>query len=114
MQIPADVHEPANEDGSVSRMSDSMTKISMLEDQFIDLETHVTDAIQELKDQQKRQQDSVDSLIAFLRNQSIFTNPNAPSSFTAGSQSTASSDQANHLSQMPQTSGSTRAAGTGS
>ena len=36
--IPSAVHEDAYEDGSVSRMSDSMTKISMLEDQFTDLE----------------------------------------------------------------------------
>ncbi len=113
-QIPSAVHD-VNEDGSVSRMSDSMIKISMLEDQFMDLESHVTEAIQELKDQQKRQQDSVDSLIAFLRNQAIFTNPNAtPSTLPAGSQTTTSSDQANHPVQMTQAGGSHGAAGTGS
>jgi hypothetical protein len=52
-QIPSVVHENVNEDGSVSRMSDSMTKNSMLEDQLTDLESHVMEAIQELKDQQK-------------------------------------------------------------
>jgi hypothetical protein len=113
--IPSAVHEDSNEDGSVSRMSDSMTKISMLEDQFSDLETHVTEAIQELREQQKRQQDSVDSLIAFLRNQAIFTTPMATPSITpAGSQLTASSDQVNLPVQMPHAGGSQGAAGNGS
>jgi hypothetical protein len=47
--IPSTVHESGNEDDSVSRMSNSMTKFSILKDQFIDLETHVTDAIQKLR-----------------------------------------------------------------
>ncbi len=81
----------------------------------MDLESHVTEAIQELKDQQKRQQDSVDSLITFLRNQAIFNNPNTtPSTLPAGSQTTTSSDQANHPVQMTQAGGSHGAAGTGS
>jgi hypothetical protein len=75
--------------------------------------THETYAIQELKDQHKCQQESIDYLIAFLCNQTIFINPNAPSSFTAGSQSTTSSDQASQPFQMPQTGSSQRAACTG-
>jgi hypothetical protein len=57
----------------------------------------------------------VDSLIAFLRNQAIFTTPMATPSITpAGSQLTASSDQANLPVQMPHAGGSQEVAGNDS
>ncbi len=57
----------------------------------------------------------MDSLIAFLRNQAIFTTPMATPSITpAGSQLTASSDQANLPVQMPHAGGSQEVAGNDS
>jgi hypothetical protein len=96
----------------VSRMSDSQTKISRLEDQFSTLEADFKAAINDLWIQNAEQQQTSKEILEFLRCQMAsqhigMNNPPNP----ADGQNSLPSTQANHLNQLNSTGGSTDTAG---
>jgi hypothetical protein len=105
--IPIDVDNPEGEEGSVSKLSDTESRISTLEDQFTNFTSQFSLAIKDLHKQTKRQAAKHDktlaSILELLKNQPISgfqdTNDSEVHSLASG-QSSVPSDMANHRDQL--------------
>lgn len=119
--IPIDVDNPEGEDGSVSKLSDTESRISTLEDQFTNFTSQFSLALNNLHKHSKRQAVKHDktlaSILELLKNQHISgvqeTNDSEIHSLASG-QSSVPSDTANHHDQLSSASGSIGTAGSGS
>lgn len=126
--IPINVDE-AEEDGSVSKMSDTETRISHLEMHFSRFTSSFQTAISELKRQSKlqeenqsKQEKALVTILELLQNQNISSATPSDQQASQVSQSnhnhigllSVPADRANSPNQLNESGGSTGTAGTGS
>ena len=119
--VPIDVDNQEGEDGSVSKLSDTESRISTLEEQFTTFTSQFSSAMKDLRKQTKKQAAKHDktltSILELLKSQHISdlqeTNEFEVNSLASG-QSSVPSDMANHQDQMSLAGGSIGTAGSGS
>ncbi len=126
LQIPADVNKNTNDDGSVSKMSDTASRLSAFEAHFATVTDDFSEALNDFKRQaalqskvQAEQKEMLNSIMQLLKSTTMAAPANTQSSSNTrseeaeGMQTHASFDTANHPNQMNESGGPEGAAGHG-